>query len=120
MGFRLRREYVLEFTGAMQGAEVRIKATSVGACVALREAGADISAIAELLSEHLVSWNLESEDGEPLGMSASEIQAGLERVVIEAIAVEWFKAAMGITAPLDPPSTDGEPFPEESLPMEVL
>lgn len=112
MGWRMDRTYVLKFEGAMEGAEVKIRATSVGTVLALRGAS-DPAVVAGLLSEYLESWNFDDEKGEPLGTSPEDILGGVEQPVLQHIAQEWYKAATGVTAPLD-----FEPLTEAAIPME--
>lgn len=117
MGFRLDRRYVLEFEGAMAGAEVVIKATSIGTVLKLREINEldDLSELASLLADHIVEWNFEDENGETLPITAEAILANVESVVLVRIAREWYKAATGVTAPLDSPTSL-----ESTLEMEPL
>jgi hypothetical protein len=115
MGFRLNRTYSLQFTGSMEGAEVKIRSTSVGDVLRLRATETD-EATAAMLSDFLVSWNLEDEDGKPLPTTPEGVMS-LEPVVMAAIVREWYKAAVGITAPLDAPSSSGDQSLEESIPM---
>jgi hypothetical protein len=120
MGFRLKREYVLLFEGtALEGAEVTLKATPVAAFLRVRETN-DALKLAEILCEYVVSWNLETENGEPLLIDANSVIAELEASVMAAIIRAWMDAASGVTAPLDGPSISGEPFPVESMSMETL
>jgi hypothetical protein len=120
VGFRLDRKYVLEFEGAMEGAHVKLKSTPVGVAMEMR--GGETSAVgvervAELLAEYVEEWNLDGPDGETLPITKAAILTGLEVVVIAKIAVEWYKAAVGVTAPLDPPGADGT-LSDEDIPME--
>lgn len=120
MGFRLDRTYVLEFEGAMEGAYVKIKSTPVG--VALEMRGGQIGAVsieraAEMLAEYVLEWNLDGSDGETMPITAKAIIGDLEEVVIAKIMVEWYKAAVGLTAPLDPPGADGT-LTDADMPME--
>jgi hypothetical protein len=119
MGFRLNRTYVLKFEGAMEGAEVKLRSTSVSTALELR-AGQEIERTAQMLVDHVIDWNLEDAKGVKLDFTAQALLDELEEPVLAAIIKEWFKAAVGITSPLDAPSTSGEPSPEESIPMEML
>ena len=49
----------------------------------------------------------------------------MERPVRDRLINEWYKAAIGVSAPLDPPSPDGQPSRTTddevpSIPMETL
>lgn len=117
MGFRLNRTYVLKFSGDMEGAEIKIRATSTATALDIR-ASQDVPHLVTLLAGHVTEWNLERADGSPLPIDPSAIMAELEEVVLAEILRQWYRAAVGITAPLDSGSTDGEQFPVESIPME--
>ena len=120
MGFRLDRSYVLEFEGAMEGAYVKIKSTPVGVALEMRQAGdLPIDRAAELLAEYVSDWNLDGPDGKPLPITKEAILADLEQVVLGKIFVEWYKAAVGLTAPLDPPGADGT-LTDVDMPMEPV
>lgn len=118
MGFRIDRTYVLEFEGALEGLYVKIKSTPVSVMMRF-QSNTTWDETAELLAEYVLEWNYENEDGKPLPIEKEAIIAGMEVPVMVRIAREWAKAAGGITAPLDPPSTDGKPSLEESIPMEI-
>lgn len=113
MGFRLDRTYVLVFEGAMEGAEVSIRATSIGTVLKLREI-TEAAELAKLLADHLVAWNFEDADGNPLPTTTEAIMENLEGVVIGRIGREWYRAATGVTAPLEPSISM-----ESSLEMEI-
>lgn len=114
MGFRLDRTYLLDFEGtALAGAEVAIKATSVGTALKLREVGG-VKEVCELLADHLIGWNFEDENGDPLPPTLEGIMT-LEEVIIGRIGREWYRAATGVTAPLDAPNSM-----ESTLQMEAL
>lgn len=118
MGFRLNRTYKLRWpAGDMEGAEITIRATSTNTSMQLRTVR-DVPEMARLLAEHVIEWNLDGPDDQPLPIEASAILDGLEEVVLAEILRHWYRAAVGITAPLDDGSTSGEPFPVESIPME--
>lgn len=123
MGFRLDRPYRLTFEGsALAGAEILIANTSVGTLLRLGELNSNdhVRKLAELLAEHVIEWNLEDRYGNPLKVDGGAILAAMENAVLDRIVTEWYRAARGISAPLDPPSDDGEPLEEGSIPMEPL
>jgi len=114
MGFRLDRTYVLRFEGAMEGAYVKLRATPVGVALELRGgegASLSIQRGAELLAEYVIEWNLDGADDQPLPITVDAILGNLEEVLIAKLIVEWYRAAVGVTAPLDPPL--------EEIPMEI-
>lgn len=126
MGKRLeRRTYVLEFGAGtyLDGAEIRIRSTPIDVVEQLEELRY-IDAI-PLFLEYLEDWNLEDANGEPIKRTEEAVRAALELPVLKLIVSHWINAAVGVTAPLDPPSGDGPPLPdtdgmEQSIPMEPL
>lgn len=126
MGKRLeRRTYVLEFGAGtyLDGAEIRIRSTPIDVVEQLEELRY-IDAI-PLFLEYLEEWNLEDADGEPVKRTEEAVRAALELPVLKLIVAQWINAAVGVTAPLDPPSSDGPPSldtdgMERSMPMELL
>lgn len=120
MGFRLDRTYVLQFEGAMEGAYIKLRATPIGTVMKLRGTdSASNTELVELLADYVLDWNFEDVDGEPLPVTAEAMLAELEQVVIVKIITEWYKAAVGVTAPLDPPGADGT-LSDEDIPMEPV
>jgi hypothetical protein len=120
MGFRLNRTYALSWdAGDMKGAEIKIRATSTSTALALREGTADnVRTMVDLLVQHIISWNFVREDDTPLPLDTDMIMGELEESVLAEILLQWYRAATGVSAPLDNGSTSGAPFPVESIPME--
>lgn len=67
----------------------------------------------------LISWNFEDEDGKPIPCTADEF-VRQDPAMVREVLEQWAAAISGVAAPLDSRSPGGEPFPEESLPMETL
>lgn len=114
MGFKAaRRTYVLEFEAGtfMEGAEITIRSTPVATLVRLQDY--KLLEWADELAKHIVKWNLEDADGKTIKITAEDILANLEEPIITAIVMHWVQAAKGLTAPLDPPSSDGNQSQEE-------
>lgn len=126
MGKRLeRRTYVLHFEEGtyLEGAEIRIRSTPISVVDELDEL--KFSESVPLFLNYLESWNLEDADGEPVRLTEHAIREALELSVLKEIITEWIKAAIGVTAPLDPPSSNGQESPdtvnmEQSMPMVPL
>ena len=124
MGFLVDRVVTLEFEGFMAEAEVSLRPATVETMEALRVA--TMSDAIPLLVDHLISWNLEyGPHKEPVPMTEEGIRKHLEKVMVMSIIGEWYKVAVGISAPLDPPSSDGHSKPDTvlevpSIPMETL
>lgn len=121
MGFKLNRVYALSFQGDLEGLEVKMRATSVGVVEEVHEASSERrpGRIAELFADHLIEWNAEDSEGSPLPCTVEAIKEHMEEAVLAAIMLEWMRAAVGRTAPLD---LRGVKEVEESLeiPMEAL
>ncbi len=117
MGFRLDRVYNLKFEGAMEGAWVKIRSTPLGVALQLRGGISAFDAVG-LLAQYVVDWNLEDQIGDKIAFTQEAIMNALEEVVVAKILIEWYKAAAGVTAPLDPPGTEGD-FEETEIPMET-
>lgn len=100
----------------MEGAYVKIKSTPVGVALELRS-GIDANRAIELLVQYVQEWNLDGPDDKPLPIDVEAVKAGLEESVIAKIIVEWWKAAAGVTAPLDPPGADGT-MTDADIPMD--
>lgn len=120
VGFRLERTYALTFSGDLEGFEIDIRSTSVSVVMQLRETRLDeVEKIAELLAQHITRWNYEDEKGETLPITVDTL-LGLESPVLAKIAKEWYRAATGVTAPLDEGLTVEETrLLESSIPIET-
>lgn len=127
MGFE-RRIYKLVWpeASAWHGLEVRMRPMPIST---LEEIGrlyakadesdegkfAMIPAMASIVQEGIVSWNL-TDEGEPV--PTSDIgQEGAELVL--AIIEAWQEVVNQVSAPLPQGSPDGGPSPEASIPMEI-
>ena len=91
------------------------KVTSQGIAAA---SGAMGTAMA-MLAGHLVSWDLEEEDGTPVPVTLDAVRAQ-DLDLILAVLAEWMGAIAGVAPPLPQGSNGGGTFPELSLPMEPL
>jgi hypothetical protein len=125
MGFRLGRTYVLEFDAGtyLAGAVIRLRSASIETVEALAEM--QFSAALPVLIAHVESWNLEDADGNPLPLEEEAVRANMEVAVRNALIREWYRAAVGASAPLDQPSSNGTLSPEVEdvelfIPMEPL
>jgi hypothetical protein len=107
MGFQLGRGIVLVFEGALEGAEVRLRPTPIAVTLQL-QGDVSFKEATDLLVEYVTSWNFEGIDGQPLKLAHDDIMANMEVAVLEKVMHEWYKAARGVTTPLESPSKDGE------------
>ncbi len=71
------------------------------------------------MADKLISWNLEDEDGTPV---PTTVEAVLEQdqALMLAILGQWIDGIAGVSAPLEPSSTDGDPSQVASIPTETL
>lgn len=130
MGFKVGRVYVLEFDGTgMEGAVVKMRSPSIATMEEWREL--EEERVREVLVQHVAEWNLEDDAG-PVPVTVAGLNS-LEPQVVGLISREWWRAARGLTAPLDPrreptpsntASTAGEASQTEesselSIPMET-
>lgn len=135
MGFRKKDKiYVLKFDGELEGLEVRMHGASAGQLIELDsmeyKTAEALTELFLLFGSKLISWNLETEDGTPITFDRDGDETPDEakaRVLKEQdidfvfdILGAWKNAILGVSAPLGQRSTDGEQFPEESIPMETL
>lgn len=73
----------------------------------------------ELLTDGLVSWNLEEEDGEPVPADREGVES-LEMQLILGLLGDWIDKMTGAGADLGKDSKSGELFPGEPVTMEAL
>lgn len=74
----------------------------------------------EKFAEGLLEWNVEEEDGTPTPPTRDEF-FNLDPDLGFALATEWLEILGGkVDAPLDEPSTSGEPSLVASIPTETL
>jgi|SRR6188508_330762 len=125
MGFKLGRVYVLEFEGvpAMEGAIVKLRSPSIDTLDSLTSM--KNAEVWKVMADHVIEWNLEDADGNPIPVTVDGITQNMEPQVPTLILRHWYRAARGVTAPLEPISSDGEQSQEEestapSMPMETL
>lgn len=129
MGFRIQRTvYRLVFEDErLRGLTVRAHGTTVGRFLEIvrlsKEAEKHESESAEklfkLFSDSLVSWDAETEDGEPIPANAHGLGM-LDMDIALLIIRAWMDAIAGVPAPLDGKSDSGAPFPAELIPMDSL
>jgi len=72
-------------------------------------------------ANHLVSWNLEDEDGKPIPPTLEAIKT-IDHSLVGALNNAWIQAVVGVhdADPLPETSPSGEPSLVESVPMEAL
>jgi hypothetical protein len=131
-GYRRSRTVKLTWAGGeFAGLEIRVRRISVRRYLDLAplldgQLDTDTEdgrkAALELLSEFgslIRSWNLQDEDGEPVPCTA-EAFLDQDPTFVREVLDQWAAAVAGVSAPLETPSSAGAPFPEGSIPMDVL
>jgi hypothetical protein len=128
MGYKRKRKiYRLDFAGTeYEGLEVRVRGLTTGEFLELVMLGAidkesfkETEAMLKMLASHLVSWNLEDDDGELVPATYEGVKSNdlaLNLLIVSA----WTDAIGDVPAPLPNSSPSGEQFPVVSIPMETL
>ncbi|UJV42092.1 hypothetical protein [Streptomyces sp. AMCC400023] len=127
MGYQPKKKiYTLEFEEPeFEGLEVRIGGLNTGQVMDIDAARADggdaaIVTMLKLLGDRLIEWNVDHPDtSEPVPPTFEGV-CSLDMDFNWAIINAWQSAVAGVKAPLDEPSTDGEPSLVASIPMDVL
>ncbi len=128
MGYvRKPRVYLLRFADPeFEGLEVRATSLPIGQLLEVAElADSDsrdakhLTALFDAFATVIVDWNLEREDGSPVpATTAGMFEQDLDFMM--ALIRAWMEAVASVPAPLPIDSSGTEPFPEESIPMELL
>ncbi|MES9522470.1 hypothetical protein [Streptomyces capoamus] len=119
------KQYKIKFAdGDYEGLEVTMRSVSIGEMRALQgggdEEGRDgFDRMADLVASHMVAWNREDEDGNPLPPTMESLEDE-EPSLINLIIDRWTDAVAGVPAPLEQPSNSGASAPVESIPMAPL
>jgi hypothetical protein len=126
VGFPARRVYSLNFSEFpdLDGLVIKTRSATVGALrsfleVADREEVEVEDQIAEFVAS-VIEWNLEDEDGQPVERTVEAVRAHVDRHYLLVILRAWVDTVVGVPAPLERRSPDGEQSPVELPPMEPL
>jgi hypothetical protein len=122
---------VLRFAdGDLEGLVIRVRAVSVGALQELLTKLDELSNveampyIARSLADHLIGWNIDDEDGNPVPATYEGILS-LDPAELAEIGRAWMQSLSG-AVPVDSPLGDSSPSgvpsagEEPALPMESL
>lgn len=118
MGFRFSRTHELKFEGTeLEGLEVTVKSGSVADTMTyldllVENSDDSLKKAIAIFTKHIVSWNLEDENGKPVEISAENV-LGQHEVLVRELASTWLHVTRGVTAPLGRTSSDGEPSQEQ-------
>jgi hypothetical protein len=125
MGFKYEgKRFNLKFEGDFEGLEVKTRSVPLGQYLEVQElldSDMDREQIDKLFGEFskvIVSWNLEDDNGDPVPTTAAGLYTQ-ELELVQAITSAWRDAMVGVPAPLEPSSSDGEPSLVASIPMDV-
>lgn len=129
MGFKkVPTIYTLTFEGTdWEGLEVRMKSTSFGTIRRLfrllnDDAAGDldsVEAIVKLLAGHLVSWNMEDENDQPVTADEKGLDDQDFSFIME-LSNRYLDQVTGVVGDLGKDSTGGEKFPGQLPTMEAL
>ncbi|MVO84196.1 hypothetical protein GPA10_05265 [Streptomyces sp. p1417] len=128
MGYKAKRKTItLQFEPGhdLYGLEVQLRGMNIGQY--LKFTGYDggdgetVAGLIDRFGEHLVTWNLEDEDGTAIPATPGAVQEQ-DHDLILALANAWMDALAGVHDgdPLAESSPSGEPSLVESVPMEAL
>lgn len=126
MGYtRKPKTYLLVFEGEeYAGLEIHMRGMSMGQMLDMTEfadggQGRGLAMVREALgtlAAGIDSWNLETEDGQPITPSVEALR-DLDMPFVLAIVRAWMRGVASVPAPLDQPSPGGVPSLEASIPM---
>lgn len=129
MGFKkVPTIYTLTFEDTdWEGLEVRMKSTSFGTIRRLfrllnDDAAGDldsVEAIVKLLAGHLVSWNMEDENDQPVTADEKGLDDQDFGFIME-LSNRYLDQVTGVVGDLGKDSTSGEKFPGQLPTMEAL
>jgi len=134
MGFvRKRKLYQLDFTGTgLEGLTVNIRGMSVEEALQLsglerlsrseggptEEDEAEIRRVFDFVASKIESWDLVTEEGEPVPVSGAEMMSWDAGDAFAAISA-WQSAVMEPPAPLERRSSGGSTWQGPPIPMDV-
>lgn len=124
---RKRKVYKLDFSGTeYDGLEVRVSSLTTGEYLELitiagptEEGGSEAGAMVRLFAKHLISWNLEDEDGEPVPATYEGVKSN-DFTMNSAIVNAWTSALADVPADTEKKSRSGESSLVASIPTETL
>lgn len=129
MGYKPKlKTYLVRFDEGHEfhGAEARLRGMSYGEweqVTGLDGGEGDTSGAASVrrFVDHLISWNLEGEDGTPLPMTMDAVKE-IDHDLVAALNNAWVQTLIGVheSDPLPVSSPSGEPSLVESIPTEAL
>lgn len=127
MGYRRTpKVHLLDLEENYPGFVVRMKGLKIGKMRQLLAAMDDetkteemIPAVSQLISEHVVSWNLEDDEGGPVEPTQEAIE-DFELDMLMDVVNAWLEKVNGVSDDLGKDSPSGELFPGRPVTMEAL
>jgi hypothetical protein len=129
MGYKARlKTYLVKFDEGHEyhGAEARLRGMTYGEweqATGLDGGDGDSGggAPVQRFVDHLISWNLEDDKGQPLPISMDAVKS-LDHDLVAALNNAWIQTLIGVhdADPLAGSSPSGEPSQVESIPTEAL
>lgn len=124
---RKRKTYKLDFSGTeWDGLEVRVKGLTTGEYLQLvqlsaspKEGDSETEGLLQMFASHLLAWNLEDDDGDPIGTSFDEIKEN-DFTMNMAIIGAWTDALASVPEKLEKKSSHGSEILVASIPTETL
>ncbi|MFC4609720.1 hypothetical protein ACFO9E_18145 [Streptomyces maoxianensis] len=122
-----RKRYHLDFTGTdLDGLEVTLHGLSIGEFLEIQKLRGlengdadDSDSLVKQFADHLVAWNVTTEDGTPVEPTLAAV-AGQDIDFVLTIINAWIRALTGVSVPLENGSTSGQQSPEELIATESL
>ncbi|GHH30274.1 hypothetical protein [Streptomyces rubradiris] len=129
MGYKVKpKTYLIRFAEGHEfhGAEARLRGMSLGEYMEATgqdggEGDTGAGAAINRFLEHLISWNLETEDGQPIPTTKDSVTL-VDHDLVVALNNAWIQQLIGVhdADPLPETSPSGEPSQVASIPMEAL
>ena len=129
MGYTAKlKTYLIKFEEGHEhhGAEARLRGMTYGEWEHVTgldggEGDTNGAAAVRRFVDHLISWNLEDEDGKPVPMTMDAVKE-MDKDLIKNLNNAWINTLVGVheSDPLEESSPSGGPSLVESVPMEAL
>ncbi len=123
---RKRKVYKLDFSGTeYDGLEVRVSGLTTGEFLEVVMLGAtdkdsnETEKTIQLLAKHLISWNLEDEDDNPVPPTYEGLKS-VDFSMALYISNAWTDAIINVSEETEKKSRSGETFLAESIPSMAL
>lgn len=103
----------------MTGFEMVVKRPGFGRLEQVIDKDRDLDIQIEVLSECIISWNLEDDKGNPVPTTLEGLKSQ-DQPFLLAIVTAWLKQAITVSDDLGKDSPSGDALPEVPIPMEPL